>query len=424
MNPLIVSCRNSDFLCSEWRARQCPDAIRISVGVTEDEKACSVNPQTLVVSYDPPGYSEVWMRRMTRMLSPDVSAAYALHPRRGRNVPSDCNEEFLLPEWMSAMPRRVTVGYCSRWIDRAMAQLLKRHDSNTRVLVHYVTMAACIRNAIHSSQNEVFVHCHGFDVTWQQRSEWFPWLSVHSSGYVAQVRRLAERVRFIANSQVTATKLSDIGIPDDRIVVKYIGVPVSADVPPERETSADGLTLLYLGRLTDFKGPVETIRAFALARKNGFRGRLIIAGGGVQRAACEREIRREGQGDSIQLLGPVSETKARDLLRTADVFTAHNQRSACTGQEEAYGVSVVEAMSAGIPVVTGRSGGVCETVVDGETGILFAPGDITAHADALLLLSRDAGLRQRMGLSGYRRASELFSLEREEKELKRILSGR
>ncbi|MFN8707243.1 MAG: glycosyltransferase family 4 protein [Planctomyces sp.] len=383
-----------------------------------------MSPQTLVISYDPPGYSEVWMRRMTRMLSPDVSSIYARHPRRGRSPEKDCDEQFLLPRAMSALPRSLTVGCCNRWTNRLMSRLLRKTDPSTRVLVHYVTTAVCIRDSIHSSDHDVYVHCHGFDVTWHKRSEWFPWLNVHSSGYVAQVLDLARRVRFIANSQSTAKKLADIGIPDDRVVVKYIGVPASQESPSRRGNASDELTVLFLGRLTDFKGPVETIKAFALSRKNGLRGRLLLAGGGAQRSACEREIRLTGQGDYIKLIGPVSESEGQELLRKADIFTAHNQRSDRTGQEEAYGVSVVEAMAAGIPVVTGRSGGVCETVVNGETGILFAPGDIAAHADALLLLSKDVGLRQQMGLSGYRRACELFSLEREEKELKRILFGR
>jgi colanic acid/amylovoran biosynthesis glycosyltransferase len=285
-------------------------------------------------------------------------------------------------------------------------------------------MAACIRDSIHSCQNRVFVHCHGYDVTWNNRTDWFPYLKVHSAGYIDQVRSLSQRVTFIANSQATASKLKEVGVPDDRIILKYYGVPVPPQAPDSRSSVNGELTVLYLGRLVDFKGPVETIRAFALARKKGFSGRLLIAGGGAQRAACMKEIQDTGQGEYIELLGPVSESRAKELLQSAHIFTAHNKRSARTGQEEALGVSVVEAMAAGVPVVTGRSGGVCETVVNGETGILFAPGDIAAHADALLLLSKDVGLRQQMELSGYRRACELFSLEREETELKRILFGR
>ena len=82
---------------------------------------------------------------------------------------------------------------------------------------------------------------------------------------------------------------------------------------------------------------------------------------------------------------------------------------------------MVEAMASSLPVITGKSGGVCETVVHGETGILFAPGDVKAHADALLKLGTSHALRVSMGNAGRIRAERKFSIESERKRLHEII---
>ena len=70
----------------------------------------------------------------------------------------------------------------------------------------------------------------------------------------------------------------------------------------------------------------------------------------------------------------------------ASLFTMHSIKGAQSGQEEAFGVAFLDAMSHGLPVVTGNSGGVSEIVNEGITGFLVTPGDIEAHADRMAQL--------------------------------------
>jgi glycosyltransferase involved in cell wall biosynthesis len=74
---------------------------------------------------------------------------------------------------------------------------------------------------------------------------------------------------------------------------------------------------------------------------------------------------------------------------------------------------MVEAMAAGLPVVSGESGSLPEIVTDGVEGFLIPPGDVDAHADALLRLARDPDLRARMGMAGWARVRKDFSLDAE-----------
>jgi len=82
---------------------------------------------------------------------------------------------------------------------------------------------------------------------------------------------------------------------------------------------------------------------------------------------------------------------------------------------------VMEAMAVGKPVVGYGGGGVPEMVVDGETGVLFNPGDVGALAAAYGQLAQDHDLRRRMGEAGRLRARELFSVERHLSRMEEVL---
>jgi len=308
---------------------------------------------------------------------------------------------------------------------RLLTEAIRRNDVDC-VFIHFLVYAVKFRRVWRSTEKPIFVHCHGWDVTWDlQRAK--PGITgrtnVHPRGYQEAIRKLPANVRFIANSWTTADSLVSIGIDRRRIGVKYLGVPCGN--PPSasnRSWAGDRvLTVLYLGRLVDFKGPDATIRAFARARELGLHGRLVIAGDGPLRAACESTITELSLGPYVELKGAVSKEEGERLRQQADIFTAHSQTGPRSGQAEALGVGFLEAMAAGLPVVTGRSGSLPEIVREGESGVLFEPGDIEAHAQSLAALGRDATWRARMGdaARGYVRCN--FSLEAEEKKLRRIL---
>ena len=71
---------------------------------------------------------------------------------------------------------------------------------------------------------------------------------------------------------------------------------------------------------------------------------------------------------------------------------------------ETFGQAVTEALSSGLPVVAPNRGGVTGTVLPGETGLLFEPGDLPKLVDRVLTLIRDPALRERLGAEGRRRA--------------------
>ena len=75
-------------------------------------------------------------------------------------------------------------------------------------------------------------------------------------------------------------------------------------------------------------------------------------------------------------------------------------------------MSVLEAMAYGKPVVASRIGGIPELVVDGETGVLFEPGDADELRNHINRLMNDPSLRSRMGVAGRSRAEKQFSVDK------------
>jgi glycosyltransferase involved in cell wall biosynthesis len=306
--------------------------------------------------------------------------------------------------------------------NRALERLRGLVDSETvdRVLVHYLTLAIRTEPVWAATKKRLFIYCHGYDVTWDLRDHEAPHRPAYRPSYVEAARRLSKTATFIANSQTTARRLESIGIPDDRVAVNYPGVPVP-DTFPERPPRTEKLTVLFLGRLVDCKGPDRVISAFDLACRKGFKGRLQIAGDGPLRDRCRDLCEKSEYRPRIELLGAVDRESGRRLRHTADIFTAHSMRGPLTNQKEAYGVTFVEAMAQGLPIVSGRSGSLPELIDDGRDGILVTPDDIESHADALLRLEAAPEMRRRLGKAAWRKAGELYSQERERRRLPEIL---
>ena len=158
-------------------------------------------------------------------------------------------------------------------------------------------------------------------------------------------------------------------------------------------------TVLVMQRLEPEKDTATAVRAFAVSGLQEQGWRLQLAGRGSQRdevIVLARELNVE-----LELLGFVSHP--RPLLASAGLLVA-------PAPAEPFGLTVVEAMAAGLPVVASRGGAHVETV--GADGLLFPPYDVQACAAALRQLASDLGVRVRYGRALRARQQEEFSLDR------------
>lgn len=210
---------------------------------------------------------------------------------------------------------------------------------------------------------------------------------VHAEHYVTELGRrgqiaalLLERIPlrflyratpFLTISRAAQADLEALGVPHEHIHVAYLGVDAPADPP---STKADTPTLLYLGRLKAYKR-IEYVLDVLEAVPGAH---LDLAGEGDHRPVLEAEIARRGLGDRVTLHGHVDEDTKWELYGRAWV-------SLTASSAEGWCLTVMEAGACGTPSAALRVGGLPESIVDGETGILAdTPQELSREVAALM----------------------------------------
>ncbi len=178
---------------------------------------------------------------------------------------------------------------------------------------------------------------------------------------------------------------------------------------PPRAEAPGAPRILSVGRLVEKKGFPTLLAACALLRGRGVDFRCDIVGYGPLRASLAARIAELGLGNHVALLGPRPQGEVRQLLASARVFALAAQREGDGGSDNLPTV-IMEAMAAGVPVVSTRIAGIPEMVDGGETGYLTAEQDVPAFADRLATLLADALLAAQLGEAGRLRAEEKFSV--------------
>jgi glycosyltransferase involved in cell wall biosynthesis len=155
-------------------------------------------------------------------------------------------------------------------------------------------------------------------------------------------------------------------------------------------------------RLIEGKGHRVLLDAVRQLRADVPTLRLLIAGDGPIAA----DLRRAAEGDEgvVRFLGFVEDVPG--FMSACDICAFPTEAALSEG----FGLSALEAMAAGLPVVATTVGSLPEVVVNGETGLLVEPSDAFSLAGALARLATDATLRASLGANGARRATTRFSL--------------
>jgi glycosyltransferase involved in cell wall biosynthesis len=179
------------------------------------------------------------------------------------------------------------------------------------------------------------------------------------------------------------------------------------EVREELGLAPDRFLGLIVARIDGLKGHETLLRAVARLKQSGDPGRrmtLLIAGDGAKRACCEALTEDLGLSDEwVRFLG--FRTDAPDLLAASDLFLLPSLT-------EGLPLSVLEAMTHGLPVIATPVGGVPEVVLPGRTGVLVPVEDEEALAGAISTLMQDARLRRALGEAGRERARGEFSFAR------------
>jgi glycosyltransferase involved in cell wall biosynthesis len=182
--------------------------------------------------------------------------------------------------------------------------------------------------------------------------------------------------------------LFSAGIDERRAARRELGV------------EGDELVLLQVARLDYLKDHATALRTVAAVIPRWPGVRLVLVGTGPEQGAIEQLVREYKLEGHVRLLG--LRTDVPRLLAGADLFLL-------TSISEGIPLTVIEAMAAGLPVVSTGVGGVPEVVEQGRTGLLAAAGDHATLAVRICELAANTSVRQDMGRRGRERARALFS---------------
>ena len=204
----------------------------------------------------------------------------------------------------------------------------------------------------------------------------------------------------------------------ERVAIVSCGFSANEFYPVDKKEARDKLNinqdekiLLQLGRMVPRKGVDNVIRSLGHLRKSGSNCRLIVVGGEGEGGCFEDdpEIVRlrliaaaEGVADAVMFAGRKSRDELKYYYSSADIFIT-------TPWYEPFGITPLEAMACGVPVIGSNVGGIKYSVADGITGFLVPPNDPAAVAEKVSTLLNDERLLAQMKNNALVRVNKMFT---------------
>ena len=180
-------------------------------------------------------------------------------------------------------------------------------------------------------------------------------------------------------------------------------------VPNKNQYNPSSKNIVLLGRLNERKGTYDLLNIVNEVVEKFNDVRFILAGDGdlkkLNNKITELEINKY-----IDVLGWINEEKREEILKNTLIYVLPSYN-------EGMPMSVIEAMSYGIPTISTWVGGIPQLIDNNESGFLIQPGDIEDLKDKIIILLENNSLRQAMSDKGYKKINERFNLENQISQL-------
>jgi glycosyltransferase involved in cell wall biosynthesis len=242
----------------------------------------------------------------------------------------------------------------------------------------------------------VVLHHHGAELApfYGRRSAAGRWM-------LRRVFAMADR-NLVLGEQWARLLIEEGGVAPERVEVLWNGVARAPRAEPSLRIG--GMHVLFLAVMTPRKGPMVLLEALKILRLRGVDVTATIAGGGPLLDHCRSETRRLELDDRVALTGWVGPEEGRALMGRADVF-------ALPSFHEGLPIAILEALRAGLPVVSTPVGAIPEAAPEGR-GVVYAPmGDPVALADRLEDLAAHPLKLKGLAREGRRLFEERFTLD-------------
>jgi N-acetyl-alpha-D-glucosaminyl L-malate synthase BshA len=196
------------------------------------------------------------------------------------------------------------------------------------------------------------------------------------------------------------------------VIPNFVDLDRYAGERPDRSAYAapDQKVLLHVSNFRPVKRVLDVVRIFERVVRE-VDGVLLMVGEGPERSSAQALARRLGIHERLRFLG--IQQGMEEIVGMADVLLLPSEL-------ESFGLSALEAMAAGVPVVGSDAGGLPEVVKHTETGFLLPVGDVEGMATRTLEILKDDERRREMGAAGRRRAESLFNADRVVNQYERV----
>jgi L-malate glycosyltransferase len=290
-----------------------------------------------------------------------------------------------------------------RWLDSQGIELIQMHDNNDLLLA-------------------------SFAKRWTRRRPWLLYsrhLHITSSKRDPYHRVLYGQVdKMLATTRAMQSDMQRyVPLPRARTAYLPLGVAVNVDgrdierARAELNLPKNELIIGAFSRLEHGKGQHVLIEAVIQLRRKGIPVNALVVGR-ADDGAYARSLRAQAEAQGVE-----RHVRFLPFVKKPMAYMACCDLVAHTAYKETFGLVVVEAMAMSVAVIATNAGGIPEIVRDGESGLLYAPGDAAQLVDRIIRLHRDPALGARLAAAGRARAATTFSKQKHYDRLENIMQG-
>lgn len=349
-------------------------------------------------------YSETFIQAHKNYLDADIAYYY------GGELPRELEGRYSLISMKARVKNKLKEKFLKGFktsLEYALYDSLKREKVEV-VLAEYGPTGQAVCEVCKKLNLPLIVHFHGYDASRHS--------VIEENKRYNELFSVAKKI--IVVSRVMEDKLIQLGCNPDKLVVNPYGPNTAFS---QLDPSLDSLDLIGIGRFVDKKAPYYTILAFSEALKTFPKAKLILAGKGPLLNTCKNLVKYLGIEGRVEFPGIIKPDQFRAYLLRVKGFVQHSI-TAEDGDMEGTPVAVLEASSAGIPVISTKHAGIPDVILDEKTGLLVDEHDVEGMSEAMIKLLGNKELAKEMGRRGKAYVSSNFSFDQHISIINRVVT--
>lgn len=354
-------------------------------------------------------YSETFIKNQVEGLKPKITLTEGWQPSIQRNGKSFLwfPLNFLL---IRGFLRNLFPQFYHRLYTKSLSRYLVKQNIRV-VLANYGPMGAMLMDACKKANVDLVVHFHGFDASDKQTIELF--FKQYNNLF-----KIAKSIVVVSKDMVK--KLIDIGADANKLILNPYGIKVDYFVGAQPELNPP--VFIAVGRFTEKKAPLLTIKAFAKLLNRNPKAKLVMVGDGDLLDEAKLLVKDLKIQDEVSFKGVLNPDEIIELLKLSRVFVQHSIQ-ASNGDSEGTPNTILEASASGLPVISTFHAGIKEAVLHEKTGYLVNEGDWQTMGDYMIKLASNPTLCAELGKAGRKHMLEHYNYLTVIVNLKKIIQA-